>query len=115
MIDVSSDNGIIKEFSIKLSFERDTNGAGLVYFANYFLYLNIALRDYLNLNEWQGTPSPLKRRIIFLRNVEPSDIILIKTKGYNNGSVVQEIYRLSDNEKLCYCETIIEENIPKLI
>ncbi|MFH1378722.1 MAG: LnmK family bifunctional acyltransferase/decarboxylase [bacterium] len=96
------------EHRIVLSIERDTNGAGLVYFANYFYYLNESLRSHLNIKINQSLPSPIKRKLIFLKNVDPDDTLKITTRDYGDGKILQEIYRIRDNERICYSESLIE-------
>ena len=95
-------------FELPLNIERDTNGAGLVYFANYFLYLNLGIRDYLNLASLDPIPNPVKRKLVFLGNISPADSIRVRTSHVGENNWIQEIFRKSDNQRICYCETVFE-------
>ena len=69
-------------FDYELDPDRDTNGAGLVYFANYIVYAEIATRKALMAVNMQAQRSLRWRRVAFFGNADPSDSITVRVECF---------------------------------
>lgn len=108
-------------FDYNISPERDTNGAGLVYFANYFWFLELAEHHALANNTTKkftdqqiNFRSLLRRKIGYYANVTVNDRIRIKTNLFTDGARIGSrsfITRCSDNTLIALAEGI--KTIPK--
>jgi probable biosynthetic protein (TIGR04098 family) len=98
--------------------ERDTNGAGLVYFANYISYMNTAEREALGANsrrrysdEEIGGRTLRRRRVAYYGNVSTRDRIRTRVRLFQGpdertiGSQL-EIRREEDDQLICLSEAI---------
>jgi probable biosynthetic protein (TIGR04098 family) len=98
--------------------ERDTNGAGLVYFANYISYMNSAEREALGANskrpfsdEEIGGRTLRRRRVAYYGNVSTTDRIRTRVRLFQGpdqrtiGSRL-EIRREEDDQLICLSEAI---------
>jgi probable biosynthetic protein (TIGR04098 family) len=80
-------NGVCR-YEYALAPDRDLNGAGLVYFANYPLFADIAERDGLRVGERALTDDLLDRRTLvrrrsaYLNNASSRDALLIETQAW---------------------------------
>lgn len=90
--------------------DRDTNGAGLLYFANYAVVINIAEREALN-----GAGRDLrKRRLAYYGNAEPDEVLRITADvfGRNDQSgtvaVRCRVRRDADDQLICLSEAILQ-------
>lgn len=97
--------------------ERDTNGAGLVYFANYIAFIHYAERARREaVAEAFGRKSErlelLKRHIVYTGNVSCDDSMLIASEFFRDASrpgVVGARYlvrRRSDGKLIAVCESV---------
>ena len=114
-LDVRSDF----EVGYAIDQERDTNGAGLVYFANYVGYMNTAEREAMRANSQRPFSDAeiagrlvRRRRVAYYGNVSPTDRIRTRVRlfqagqdGPNVGSQL-EIRREEDNQLICLSEAI---------
>jgi probable biosynthetic protein (TIGR04098 family) len=72
----------------KLAPDRDVNGAGLVYFANYPVFLDIAEREALAAAAWPlteeliDTRTLVRRRSAYLNNASARDSLLIEVEPW---------------------------------
>jgi probable biosynthetic protein (TIGR04098 family) len=75
-------------FEYRLEPDRDLNGAGLVYFANYPLFVDIAERHALSVGERALSSELLDRRTLvrrrsaYLNNASASDALTIETEAW---------------------------------
>jgi probable biosynthetic protein (TIGR04098 family) len=90
--------------------DRDTNGAGLLYFANYAVVINIAEREALN-----GAGRDLRqRRLAYYGNAEPNEVLRITADlfGRNDQSgtvaVRCRVRRDADDQLICLSEAILQ-------
>ena len=99
--------------------DRDVNGVGLLYFANYPLFLDLAERHALQTESWPdsliNTRSLFNRRIVYLNNAAWHDSLDIRTRCWVKGSpeldpegggrlyliTDQRIFRKSDGRMMC--------------
>jgi probable biosynthetic protein (TIGR04098 family) len=98
--------------------ERDTNGAGLVYFANYISYMNTAEREALQANSQRqfsadeiGGRTLRRRRVAYYGNVSTTDRIrtrvrLFQTQDRRSIGSQLEIRRGEDDQLICFSEAI---------
>jgi probable biosynthetic protein (TIGR04098 family) len=90
--------------------DRDTNGAGLLYFANYALVVNIAEREALH-----GIGRDLRqRRLAYYGNAEPDEVLRITVDVFaRNGrrgavAVRGRVHRDADDQLICLSEAILQ-------
>lgn len=90
--------------------DRDTNGAGLLYFANYAVVINIAEREALN-----GIGRDLrKRRLAYYGNAEPNEALRITADVFarpdQSGAVAVRcrVRRDADDQLICLSEAILQ-------
>lgn len=90
--------------------DRDTNGAGLLYFANYAVILNIAEREALH-----GIGRDLRqRRLAYYGNAEPNEVLRITadvfTRKDQRGAVAvrSRVHRDTDDQLICLSEAILQ-------
>ena len=98
-----------------IDIDRDTNGAGIVYFANYVAFMNRAERETLGAGA-AGPASPVRvvqnRRIAYFGNASTSDRIHTKVRVFRRGADASriafryEMRREEDNELICLSEAI---------
>jgi probable biosynthetic protein (TIGR04098 family) len=104
-------------FTYPLNPDRDTNGAGLVYFANYICFLDLAEREALRQNsrvKWSeeqiNLRTLLKRKLAYQANVSLTDrlkiqVLLFKGPSLERG-VRSIIRRDSDNALVALSECL---------
>jgi probable biosynthetic protein (TIGR04098 family) len=90
--------------------DRDTNGAGLMYFANYAVVINIAERAALN-----GAGRDVRRRrLAYYGNAEPNDVLRITADVFarndQSGAVAIRcrVRRQADDQLICLSEVILQ-------
>lgn len=91
--------------------DRDTNGAGLVYFANYVTYLEIAAREALASLGLPSKRSLRWRRIAYFGNADPGHSIRVRVASFTNGDgplIAQRctIERRHDGQTICLSESL---------
>jgi probable biosynthetic protein (TIGR04098 family) len=91
--------------------DRDTNGAGLVYFANYVTYVEIAVRQALDALGLPSKRSLRWRRVAYFGNADPGHAIKVRVEsfGKGGGSLLAHrctIERSHDAENICLTESI---------
>jgi probable biosynthetic protein (TIGR04098 family) len=98
--------------------ERDTNGAGLVYFANYISYMNTAEREALRANSQRqfsddeiGGRTLRRRRVAYYGNVSTTDRIRTRVRLFQGPDrrtigARLEIRREEDDQLICFSEAI---------
>jgi len=80
-----------REFTYRLDVDRDLNGAGLVYFANFISFLDIAERGVLTQLDHEVPPSVLdarstyRRRVGYYGNAQSNDSLRIRVKARMRG------------------------------
>ena len=106
------------EVTYAIDRERDTNGAGLVYFANYVSYMNTAEREAMRANSQRrlsdeeiGGRTVRVRRVAYYGNVATTDSIRTRVRlfeGPDRRSVGSqlEIRRAEDDQMICLSEAI---------
>lgn len=113
------DAGSDFELGYAIDRDRDTNGAGLVYFANYVTYMNTAEREAMRAaSERRFSDAEIadrvvqRRRVAYYGNVSPTDRIRTRVRLFDDGhqgpSVGSqlEIRREEDNQLICLSEAI---------
>lgn len=113
-LDVAPDYEVV----YAIDHERDTNGAGLVYFANYISYMNSAEREALQRNSQRrfaddeiGGRTLRRRRVAYYGNVSTTDRIRTRVRLFQGadpriiGSQL-EIRREEDDQLICFSEAI---------
>jgi probable biosynthetic protein (TIGR04098 family) len=106
------------EVTYAIDRERDTNGAGLVYFANYVSYMNTAEREGMRANSTRrfsdeeiGGRTVRVRRVAYYGNVATTDSIRTRVRLFQGpdrrriGSQL-EIRRAEDDQMICLSEAI---------
>ena len=90
--------------------DRDTNGAGLLYFANYAIVINIAEREALH-----GIGRDLRRRrLAYYGNAEPNEVLRITADVFGrddrSGTVAVRcrVRRDADDQLICLSEAILQ-------
>jgi probable biosynthetic protein (TIGR04098 family) len=75
--------------SIAIDVETDLNGVGLLYFAGYVHFMDIAERRFLQEHLWPPVPdfliegrTPVRRTICFYGNAAPNDAVLVETRTW---------------------------------
>lgn len=112
--------------------DRDVNGVGLLYFANYPLFLDLAERHALKQADslWSdaaiNTRSLLARNIVYLNNAAWHDSMTIRTRSWVrllpdrdadfHLASEQRMHRQSDGRLMCVCwsEKIVTDNSNRL-
>ena len=115
------------EFDYRIEPDRDVNGVGLLYFANYPLFLDLGERDALRKapGKWQdgliNKRTVVSRKIAYLNNASWQDALRITTRvwisdphliedGKSSFDAVrvfsnQQMYRISDGRLICVCSS----------
>jgi probable biosynthetic protein (TIGR04098 family) len=90
--------------------DRDTNGAGLLYFANYAVVISLAEREALN-----GAGRDVRRRrLAYYGNAEPDEVLRITadvfTRNDQSGTVAvrSRVRRDVDDQLICLSEAILQ-------
>ena len=97
--------------------DRDTNGAGLIYFANYIAFMDAAERAAIASANAGGAAIPdgqivRQRRVAFYGNVSPTDTIHTRVTLLHDPDRPRHlagryaIYRQEDEELICLSEAI---------
>lgn len=106
------------EHRYAIDVDRDTNGAGLVYFANYVAFMDTAERLAIDAVVPQSDIAGVKerslrhRRIAYYGNADVSDTLVIRVTVLRNGAMPQmlgfrySIVRLEDGERICLSEAL---------
>lgn len=107
------DSGRSFEFPYQIDRDRDTNGAGLVYFANYVAFSDAAERAmHFAEHGHPGERSLRRRRIAYYGNADVDDRLLIRTSVFVDAASPTEIgyrhiiVRESDQAWICLSEVI---------
>jgi probable biosynthetic protein (TIGR04098 family) len=99
--------------------DRDTNGAGLLYFANYAVFINIAEREALSgmaasaLVANHVGRDVRRRRLAYYGNAEPNEVLRIAAEVFGrsdeNGTVAIRcrVRRETDDHLICLSEAIV--------
>jgi probable biosynthetic protein (TIGR04098 family) len=101
------------DFEYRIDVDRDTNGAGLVYFANYITFMETAEREMLD----SGTRPPharslRRRRTAYYGNADPRDTVRVRVSAFADsahpGQVGHRytIERQKDGQLICLSEAI---------
>ena len=109
------------QFVYAIQPDRDVNGVGLLYFANYPVFLDLAERDALGRieNPWSGASinsrSLIVRKLAYLNNASWRDAMEIRTRSWVRSvgsdlpggqvrlATEQRMYRQSDGRMMCAC------------
>ncbi len=96
--------------------DRDTNGAGLIYFANYITFMDAAERGAVAAAKHRTRPSSgyvvQQRRVAFYGNASPSDTVHTRVTLFHDPARPEligaryAIYRKEDDELICLSEAI---------
>jgi probable biosynthetic protein (TIGR04098 family) len=102
-----------------IDIDRDTNGAGIVYFANYVAFMDRAERETVNAGppEVSSRPAPAvrvvqQRRIAYFGNASTSDRIHTRVRVFRRSTEPSkiafryEMRREEDDELICLSEAI---------
>jgi probable biosynthetic protein (TIGR04098 family) len=108
------------DFPYQIDCDRDTNGAGLVYFANYIAFSDAAERA-LDATEQRrtGERSLRHRRIAYYGNADIDDRLLVRTTVFLNPASPAQIgyrhvvVRQSDDALICLSEVIKAAELPQ--
>ena len=93
--------------------DRDTNGAGLLYFANYAVVINLAEREALN----GARRDVRRRRLAYYGNAEPNEVLRITADVFarndQDGAVAirSRVCRDVDDQLICLSEAILQLRI----
>lgn len=105
------------EHSYTLDVDRDTNGAGLVYFARYVTFMQSAERFALREAGKLGPGAYLSlrhRRIAYYANADPGDALSIVVSLYRDAAtagrmgVRYTVTRREDGQRICLSEAVKE-------
>jgi probable biosynthetic protein (TIGR04098 family) len=106
------------EHRYAIDVDRDTNGAGLVYFANYVAFMDTAERLAIDAVVPESDITAVKerslrhRRIAYYGNADVSDTLVIRVSVLRNGAMPQvlgfrySIVRQEDGERICLSEAL---------
>jgi probable biosynthetic protein (TIGR04098 family) len=101
------------EHEYDIDIDRDTNGAGLVYFANYIAFMETAERLAYRSRGEDGCDRSLRhRRTAYFGNADPGDSVLVRVSTFTNlddpghRGHRYTIDRLRDGRLICLSETI---------
>jgi len=101
------------EHRYAIDVDRDTNGVGLVYFANYVAFMDTAERLALDAVALRAPERSLRhRRIAYYGNVDVADTLVIRVTVLRNEAAPQllgfryAIVRLEDGERICLSEAV---------
>jgi probable biosynthetic protein (TIGR04098 family) len=90
--------------------DRDTNGAGLLYFATYAIVIGIAERQALN-----GAARDVRsRRLAYYGNAEPNDVLRVTADVFGRkdqpGAVAvrSRVRRDTDDQLICLSEAVLQ-------
>jgi len=92
--------------------DRDTNGAGLVYFANYITFAEAAERAWARATGTAGERSIRHRRMAYYGNAEPDDRIRIRVAPFTCAGRPDRfgarftIERETDRQLICISEVV---------
>lgn len=99
--------------------DRDTNGAGLVYFANYAVFINVAEREALyGMAEATLVRSHVgrdvrQRRLAYYGNAEPNEVLRIEAEVFGRSdqagavAVRCRVRREADDRLICLSEAVL--------
>ena len=101
------------DFQHEIDPDRDTNGAGLVYFANYITFMEAAERAMFESRPLpRGDRSLSHRRTAYYGNADPRDTIRVRVLAFDDPrrsdrvSHRYTIERLQDGQLICLSEAI---------
>lgn len=100
------------DYTYEIDGDRDTNGAGLVYFANYITFADACERAWVRAGQPIGERSVRHRRTAYYGNAEPGDRIRVRMLPFVCGSQPRRlgarftIERESDGQLICITEVI---------
>jgi probable biosynthetic protein (TIGR04098 family) len=91
--------------------DRDTNGAGLVYFANYLAYVEIAVREALIALNVPPPRSLRRRQVAYFGNADPGDSIRVHVESFTGRDTSLmahrcRIERSHDRQMICITEAV---------
>ena len=111
--DVWLPGGDAFDYRYEIDPDRDTNGAGLVYFANYVTFMERAERGMFESRATpSGTRSLTHRRTAYYGNADPRDTIRVRVTAFedpgrrNRVGLRYAIERLQDGSLICLSEAI---------
>ena len=126
-VDFLSLHDIPREYDYRIQPDRDVNGAGLLYFANYPLFLDLGEREALlrARNPWPddliNKRTIISRKIAYLNNASWKDALRIQTQVWVKNPLSgrqrdlslgpvqifsnQLMYRVSDGRLMCVCSS----------
>jgi probable biosynthetic protein (TIGR04098 family) len=115
------------EYDYAIEPDRDVNGVGLLYFANYPIFLDLGERDALKRarGKWHddliNKRTVINRKIAYLNNASWQDALKIRTRvwikslflneeGGSSSAATQifsnqQMYRVSDGRMICVCSS----------
>ena len=115
------------EYDYLIQPDRDVNGAGLLYFANYPLFLDLGEREALRWARWPwpddliNKRTIISRKIAYLNNASWKDALRIRTQVWIKNPLSdrghdlslapvrifsnQQMYRVSDGRMMCVCSS----------
>jgi len=104
---------------LRIDIDRDTNGAGLVYFANYITFLDRAEREAMRTNSRRAfTEADIDnravqhRRVAFYGNVATNDRVRTRVRLFDHErrpsevAFHYEVRRAGDGELICVSEAV---------
>jgi probable biosynthetic protein (TIGR04098 family) len=105
--------GDVWDFLYDIDADRDTNGAGLVYFANYITFMERAERAMFEARlPLRGERSLVERRTAYYGNADPRDTIRVRLSLYQDPGrgdrvgVRYAIERQQDGQLICLSEAM---------
>jgi probable biosynthetic protein (TIGR04098 family) len=105
--------GDVFEFQYEIDADRDTNGAGLVYFVNYITFMERAERAMFEARPLpRGERSLSDRRTAYYGNADPRDTIRIRLSAYQDPRRTDRvglrytIDRQQDGQLICLSEAL---------
>jgi len=101
------------DFQYEIDADRDTNGAGLVYFANYITFMERAERAMFEARALPGAARTLNhRRTAYYGNADPRDTIRVRLSAYRDPRRTDRvglrytIERQEDGQLICLSEAL---------
>jgi probable biosynthetic protein (TIGR04098 family) len=100
------------DFPYDIDVDRDTNGAGLVYFANYITFMEHAERAFEIRSPRPGVRSVSHRRTAYYGNADPRDTIRVHLSAFqdphrgNRVGLRYTIERQQDSQLICLSEAL---------
>lgn len=104
--------GEVFEFSYEIDVDRDTNGAGLVYFVHYITAMERAERAMFETQRLEGERSLRHRRTAYYGNADPRDTIRVRVSAHldprraDRVGLRYTIERLEDGQLICLSEAL---------